>query len=29
MTKAAIAVGHPPWEKNSTSGTNISIAVLT
>ncbi len=29
ITNAAIAVGQPPWEKNSTSGTNISIAVLT
>ncbi len=28
MTNAAIAVGQPPWEKNNTSGTNISIAVL-
>ena len=28
MTNAAIAVGQPPWEKNSTSGTSPSIAVL-
>ncbi len=28
MTNAAIAVGQPPWLKNSTSGTNPSIAVL-
>ncbi len=28
ITNAAIAVGQPPWEKNSTSGTSPSIAVL-
>ena len=28
MTKAAIAVGQPPWENSSTRGTSISIAVL-
>ncbi len=28
MTNAAIAVGQPPWEKNNTSGTSPSIAVL-
>ena len=28
ITNAAIAVGQPPWEKNSTSGTRPSIAVL-
>src|SRR6202012_2805893 len=28
MTNAAIAVGQPPWLKNSTSGTSPSIAVL-
>ena len=28
MTNAAIAVGQPPWEKNSTNGTSTSIAVL-
>ena len=27
ITTAAIAVTQPPWEKNSTSGTNISMAV--
>ena len=29
ITNAATAVGQPPWEKNSTSGTSPSIAVLT
>src|SRR4029077_3278907 len=28
MTNAAIAVGQPPWEKNNTSGTRPSTAVL-
>ena len=28
MTNAAMAVGQPPWENNSASGTSISIAVL-
>ena len=28
MTKAAMAVGQPPWEKSSANGTSISIAVL-
>src|SRR5215207_4103232 len=28
MTNAAIAVGQPPWEKNNTSGTSPSTAVL-
>src|SRR3954470_13973425 len=28
ITNAAIAVGQPPWEKNNTSGTSPSIAVL-
>src|SRR5882757_6046943 len=28
ITNAAIAVGHPPWEKNNTSGTSPSTAVL-
>ena len=28
ITKAAMAVGQPPWEKNSANGTSISTAVL-
>ena len=28
ITNAAIAVGQPPWEKNSASGISISMAVL-
>ena len=28
ITKAAMVVGQPPWEKNSASGTSISTAVL-
>src|SRR5262245_37207480 len=28
ITNAAIAVGQPPWEKNNTSGTRPSTAVL-
>ena len=27
MTNAAIAVGHPPWLKNNTSGAHISTKV--
>ena len=29
ITKAAMAVGQPPWLNNSTRGTPISMAVLT
>ena len=28
ITNAAMAVGQPPWENSSASGTNISMAVL-
>src|SRR5689334_18074493 len=29
IANAAMAMTHPPWEKNSTNGTSPSIAVLT